>query len=67
MVGERPIIIPTGQIVAMFETLPGPFVDRCESNKRQNKARRKVNDLLPRLVANEIRLRDAEQLVARAV
>jgi type I restriction enzyme S subunit len=60
--------MPPIQVVAAFERTCEPFFEMAEANRRESKTLAATRDLLlPRLLSGELRVPDAERLVAEAV
>jgi type I restriction enzyme, S subunit len=63
-----PVICPPFQTLAMFEKIVRPLYSRIVVNVRESVTLRALRDtLLPRLIAGELPIRDAERIIARRV
>ena len=58
------LMIPSPEIVAVYENLVAPFDERIRSNASENKTLTQTRDLLlPKLMSGEIRLNEAERVL----
>jgi type I restriction enzyme S subunit len=57
-----PLVHPPEPVVKKFESIVGPWLDRCGENREEAKKLAALRDaLLPQLLSGEIRLREAER------
>lgn len=62
-----PLIRPPESVIKKFESIVGPWLDRCGENRDEAKKLAALRDaLLPQLLSGEIRLRDAEGIADKA-
>ena len=62
------VTIPAGAVIEAFEKLAKPLFQRCYSNEQESRTLASLRDaLLPKLLSGEIRVRQAENLIAEAV
>jgi len=67
VVGNTEIVLGPPAVTKAFSAMCATLIDRCEANKRENKALAATRDLLlPKLMSGEIRVRDAEKLAGQA-
>jgi len=63
-----PIVVPTKQILSAFSETVQPFFDKRRLNIEENQTLAELRDtLLPKLMSGEIRVKDAEREVERAI
>ncbi|MEO8683004.1 MAG: restriction endonuclease subunit S, partial [Vicinamibacterales bacterium] len=68
VVADTPIILAPSAALNAFSTTCAPLLDRCETNKRENRILAATRDyLLPKLMSGEIRVKDAEKLAEAAL
>jgi type I restriction enzyme S subunit len=60
------VVSPSESVVAQFENIVCPFDDAIERNEQESGTLAALRDtLLPQLVSGELRIKDAERIVAR--
>lgn len=63
--GELPILAPPLEVQSRFEATVYPILQRITANRREDMSLAATRDLLlPRLVSGEIRVREAEKMIA---
>ena len=61
-----PVVVPTAEVMEAFDHLARPLHERMVSCARESRTLAALRDtLLPKLISGELRLRDAERLLAR--
>jgi type I restriction enzyme, S subunit len=66
--GELPILVPDQRVQAVFEQITYSLVERIVLNDIESRTLAQTRDyLLPKLMSGEIRIREAEKLVAAAL
>lgn len=67
MVAALKTVIAPKQIVAEFEGIAGPIMDRIVQNERESRTLSQTRDLLlPRLMSGELRVVEADRVVEAA-
>ncbi len=62
------VIEPTSDIVVKFEEIVGPLDDRIRMNEHEIRTLTRIRDnLLPKLISGEIRIREAERTVGAVI
>lgn len=65
--GNLPVLVPPRNIIGVFDSLSLPIRERCAVNEQQSHVLAAVRDaLLPRLISGELRVKEAERVVAEA-
>jgi type I restriction enzyme, S subunit len=65
ILAQVPLVAPSDRTLHAFQSIVQPLEDRITNNHVQNEMLETLRDtLLPKLVSGELRVRDAEQLVA---
>jgi type I restriction enzyme S subunit len=60
-------LAPSGQVLRAFDDILQPFAERIVANDKQAELLALGRDaLLPKLISGELRLKDAERLLAEA-
>jgi len=63
-----PVTVPSQPVLAAFDALAGPIFERIVANERESRTLIRTRDLLlPKLMAGEIRMRDAEKITEAAL
>jgi type I restriction enzyme S subunit len=62
-----PLFLPPGAMLAAFDKVAGPLLDRMAANERESRTLAALRDLLlPKLMSGEIHIRDAQVTVEAA-
>lgn len=65
---QAPMIVPPHPVMAKFESIVGPWIERCGQNQQESKRLAALRDaLLPQLLSGEVRLVEASRLVKEVV
>jgi len=66
--GRMPVVLPPHKVVLAFDARARRLLERAQANRRATFLLAKLRDaLLPQLMSGELRVRQAEKLVAQAV
>ncbi len=61
-----PIVLPSAEVTVRFNAIAGPLFERLVSNERESRTLAALRDtLLPKLISGELRVPDAERILAR--
>lgn len=65
VVAARPVILPGEECLLEFSRVAGPLLDRMQVNREENRTLGQIRDLLlPKLISGEIRVKQAEKIMA---
>jgi type I restriction enzyme S subunit len=65
VVAARPVILPPKECLLEFSRVTGPLLDLMQANREENRTLAQTRDLLlPKLISGEIRVKDAEKVLA---
>jgi type I restriction enzyme S subunit len=65
---DLPVSLPTGELLAAFDTVVGPLYARRILNQKQNRALRNLRDaILPGLVSGELQIKEVQREIAGVV
>ena len=61
-----PVMMPTDVVIKAFDNLASQLYERIKNNEIENRTLASIRDtLLPKLISGELRVPDAERIVAR--
>jgi type I restriction enzyme S subunit len=67
MVADTPCCVPTPEVLEAFHQACARLIDRAETARSESAVLRDLRDtLLPKLISGELRIKDAEKIVAAA-
>ena len=65
VVAAQPVTLPAEECLAGFSRVTGPLLDYMQANREENLTLAQVRDLLlPKLMSGEIRVKEAEKIMA---
>jgi type I restriction enzyme, S subunit len=68
ILSEVPLVVPSAEVQSAFAQLAEPLESLKRQNRRENATLSELRDLLlPKLLSGELRVRDADRIVERAV